>query len=548
MGSRAAHFVKLGDPIRAAGRMLSLPAILMTSLCWCGSVEAGVSGSTPDIPRPALDSIRQTPPGSRVASIALGGFTDGGPMIAGLTSDFEALDLLLREDQRSETMPKVNGFGRVNGVEDPACGILGIGGVDLDWRPSRTLSVAVVAGGRIDRSRAFESERTAASSSPFLERDAWAGPKLASRSSAFDGLAFGGESAAEANPFAGERLFATPAEARGLERNFFATRAVFRPADGSSIGLIATRGGGLTGDSSLFGFDLDQRIAGQRVQAWVQHAMGDAAEDEQDTDRSAVGASIDGSLGGVKYGVAWRRLGEHFDSGLGRTGTAGTHAITGRMGWSLPLEGMPFVKSWEFGVRTRFDTDLQLESRSIDLSIDAARFQMETGDRISFGIDQRIRTAVKPFEDDFTDRRERFRVGIDTNPSRPFQFGGSIAFGDPVGVVETSWRGGARWKAAPGLDLSGEVAIDRRIDGIAAGDTLRTALNGRARIASDMTLAGRFGFDAGRERVSLGQEIGFRIARNASLSMRLDQDVPFQSKVGGGRPVLRASVRGSFEF
>ena len=94
--------------------------------------------------------------------------------------------------------------------------------------------------------------------------------------------------------------------------------------------------------------------------------MGDGGDGDRDADRSAVGASIGGDLGGVKYGVAWRRLGEDFDSGLGRTGTAGTHAITGRMGWSLPLEGMPFLKSWEFGVRTRFDTDLQLESRSID--------------------------------------------------------------------------------------------------------------------------------------------------------------------------------------
>ena len=542
VGSRAFHFETFVGGVRNTAPMLSL------ALCWwCGAAQAGSSRSTPDIPLPALDTIRQRASGSSDASIALGGLLDAAPMPLGLTPDLEALDLLLRDDRSSDLMPRVNGFGRVNGIEDPTLGILGVGGVDLDWRPSRTLSVAVVAGGRIDRSRAFESEQSDATSSPFLDRAAWGGPKLASRSSAFDGLDFGGESAAEANPFAADRLFSTPTEARGLERNFFATRAVFRPADGSSIGVVATRGGGTTGDASLFGFDLDQRVAGQRVQAWIQHSMGDGGDGDRDADRSAVGASIAGDLGGVKYGVAWRRLGEDFDSGLGRTGTAGTHAITGRMGWSLPLEGMPFLKSWEFGVRTRFDTDLQLESRSIDLSIDAARFQMITGDRISFGIDQRIRTASTALEDDFTDRRERFRVGIDTNPARPFQFGGSIAFGDPVGVVETSWRGGARWKAAPGLDLSGEVAIDRRIDGIAAGDTLRTALNGRARVASDMTIAARFGFDAGRERVSLGQEIGFRISRNATVSMRLDQDLAFQN-AAGPRPVIRASLRGSFEF
>ncbi|MCP4744447.1 MAG: hypothetical protein GY871_19790, partial [Actinomycetales bacterium] len=50
-----------------------------------------------------------------------------------------------------------------------------------------------------------------------------------------------------------------------------------------------------------------------------------------------------------------------------------------------------------------------------------------------------------------------------------------------------------------------------------------------------------------RERVSLGQELGFRIARNASLSMRLDQDLAFQNATDA-RPTIRASLRGSFEF
>ncbi|MAD20227.1 MAG: hypothetical protein CMJ52_08600 [Planctomycetaceae bacterium] len=547
VGSRAVNSIAFIDRVHAVGRTLSL-AILSTAALWCSSgAGASSSSSSPDITLPAIDSIRQgTIEGAR-PGIALRGFAGSGPLALRLTRDLEALDLLLRDERSSEARPRVNGFGRVSGIDDPARGTLGVGGVDLDWRPSRTLSVAVVAGGRIDRSRAFELQPTDVPSSLDLEREDRKRPNLASRSSAFDGLAFGGESAAEANPFVADRVFSTPSAARGLESNFLATRAIFRPADGSSFGIIATRGGGVTGDASLLGFDLDQRIAGQRVQAWVQHAMGDGPEEGRDADRSAVGASIDGDLGGVKYGVAWRRLGEDFDSGLGRTGDAGTHAITGRMGWSLPLEGMPFIKSWEFGVRTRFDTDLQFESRNMDLSIDAARLRTVTGDRISFGIDQRIRTAPPTLENEFTDRRERFRVGIDTNPGRPFQFGGSIAFGDPIGVVETSWRGGARWKAAPGLDFSGEIAIDRRVDGIAAGETLRTAVNSRARIASDTTIAARLGFDAARERVSMGQEIGFRIARNARLSMRLDQDLVIPGNADA-RPVFRASVRGSFDF
>jgi hypothetical protein len=460
--------------------------------------------------------------------------------------DLEVLDLILREEVDDRLMPRIGAFGRITGAEDPTRGTLGIGGIDIDWRPSSTLAVAVVAGGQIDASDAFRSENQTRLG---WDRDTTGFDepvRLANGSVAFEGLGFGGESAAEASPFVGERLFSSPSEANGLERNFFATRAVFRPSAGSSLGFVATRGGGRSGDHSLLGFDVDQRIGGQRIQAWVQHAMGDAGDSEAQTDRSAVGASIGGGIGSIEYGIAWRRLGDGFESGLGNVGGIGSHALLGRMGWSIPLEGLGFLKSWQFGIRTRVDTDLEFDPRSIDLVIDVARFLTVTGDQVKLGIEQKRRIEAEA--DRITeDRQERFRIGIDTNPDRPLRLGGSVAFGDSVGVVETAWQGAARWRAAPGIDLGGVIALDERIDGIAAGDTLRTSFDGRATLDDRATVAARITFDAAQERISLGQEIGVRVASDAFISFQIDQDLP-SNRDSEFRPTLRASIKGSFRF
>jgi hypothetical protein len=292
--------------------------------------------------------------------------------------------------------------------------------------------------------------------------------------------------------------------------------------------------------------DVDQMIAGQRVQAWVQHAMGDSGNSEVQADRSAVGASIDGAIGGIEYGIAWRRLGDGFESGLGNVGSIGSHAMLARMGWSIPLEGLGFLKSWEFGIRTRVDADLEFDPRSIDLVIDVARFLTVTGDQVKLGIEQKRRIEAEA--DRITeDQQERFRVGIDTNPDRPLRLGGSVAFGDSVGVVETAWQGAARWRAAPGIDLGTAIAFDRRIDGITSRETLQTSFDGRATLDAWATVAARITFDAAQERISLGQEIGVRVARDATLSLRIDQALP-SNRDSQSRPALRASIKGSFRF
>ena len=124
---------------------------------------------------------------------------------------------------------------------------------------------------------------------------------------------------------------------------------------------------------------------------------------------------------------------------------------------------------------------------------------------------------------------------------------GSVAFGDPVGVVDTAYQGVARWQAAPGIDLGTAIAFDRRIDGIAPGDTLRTSFDGRATLDAWATVAARITFDAAQERISLGQEIGLRVARDATISLRIDQALP-SNRDSQSKPALRASIKGSFRF
>ena len=60
VGSCAVHFEAFVARVRAAVRTSSSSSILsMTPLWWCGFAHAGVAGSNPDVPVPAIDAIRQ---------------------------------------------------------------------------------------------------------------------------------------------------------------------------------------------------------------------------------------------------------------------------------------------------------------------------------------------------------------------------------------------------------------------------------------------------------------------------------------------------------
>lgn len=512
---------------------------------------AGPTTPTPDRDLELLDRVSKSTVRYRTLARPLDDPTSlmmpAGGMSSVASRDLETLDLLLqRPGGPVANLPSVSGFGRVAASDDPTRGDLGVGGVDLSWRADDVLAVGVVAGGRMDRAHAASGPSTLGSE--LLAPSPWPSdpvPQLAARATAFDGLGFGGESAAEVSPLVADRMYGAASAGDDLRGTFLATRAVLRPTDGTSVGFVATRGGGFDGDASVVGVDLSQSLAGQRLDAWVQQSMGASGPGDDASDRSAIGASLGGSLAGVRYGVGWRRIGDGFSSGLGASGTRGTHAMTGRVAWAIPIEAIPGLRSWEVGVRARFDTDLELDPQRLDLDIDAMRLVATSGDTIEFGIRQsRVDTGGTFGERDLV---ERFRVAVTSNPNRPLRLGAGVTFGDPQGVTATTWKGTARWAPGGGFDLGGSLALDQTLDDREAADTIRTAIDGGFGIGRAASIRTRLGFDAARARLTLGQSIGFEINHAASVSMAIEQEWPTAAGVPE-EGVVRARLGGSFRF
>ena len=540
---RATGGFRTSDRRALAGRLLVVGVLGLV-----GTAMSGPVSPSPD--RDLAPGLTLPAPADRLAILARP-LDDPAALIAGPAlfdaRDLEPLDFLHRRPTGGETLPTVGGFGRIARSEDPTRGDLGVGGLDLSWRPDDMLSVGLVAGGRMD---AIGGGRpgVGAIDHDLLDPGPWPSdpvPALAARARAFDGLGFGGESASEVSPFQINRAYRASGSADDLRSTFLATRAVLRPVDGTSVGFVATRGGGADGDASLVGVDVAQNVAGQRVEAWIQQAMGASGPGEPESDRAAMGASLGGAVGGVRYGVGWRRIGDGFESGLGSTGARGSHAMTGRVGWSLPIEAIPFVRTWEFGVRARFDTDLEFDPRRLQLDIDAMRLVATTGDALEFGIRQERAGVGGDFMQ--ADLVERFRVAVASSGSRPLRLGAGFEFGDEVRGTAASWNGTARWAPGGGFDLGGSLALDRTLDDRRATDTIRTAVDGGFGLGRIGNLRTRVGFDAARARVSVGQSIGLDLDHGASISVAIEQEWPTLPEPGQ-EGTVRARIGGSFEF
>ena len=528
----------------SAARLLGVVVLGLAGPAICGPVTL-----SPDRDLAPGLSLPSSPDRWRVLARPL---DDPAALLAGPVEldprDLEPLDLLLRRPTSRDAVPTLGGFGRVSRSDDPTRGDLGVGGLDLSWRPDDMLSVGLVAGGRLDAVGRAGWPGATASHLDLLDPGPWPTdpvPALAARATAFDGLGFGGESAAEVSPFVSDRAYQASSAADDLRGTFLATRAVLRPLDGTSVGFVATRGGGSDGDASLVGVDVAQTLAGQRVEAWIQQAMGASGVGEQESDRAAMGASLGGALGGVRYGVGWRRIGDGFESGLGSTANRGSHAMTGRLGWALPIESIPFVRSWEFGVRARFDTDLEFDPRRLQLDIDALRLVGTGGDALEFGIRQERTGVGTDFQ--HADLVERFRVAVASSAARPLRLGAGFEFGDEVRGTAASWQGSARWAPGGGFDLGGSLALDQAIDDRRAADTIRTSIDGGFGVGKVASIRTRIGFDAARARLSVGQSLGLDLDHALSISVAIEQEWPTIEDPGQDG-VVRARIGGSFSF
>ncbi|MEE2972765.1 MAG: hypothetical protein VX672_06545 [Planctomycetota bacterium] len=457
--------------------------------------------------------------------------------------DVPPLDVLDLIDDPVESRPRIGGFGRLRDTVDPTVGRRGIGGLDLSWRADERISIAVVAGGRMN---AIDGGRIGAAPGPtVLEEAETSLENLAGRPTSFDGLGFGGELASEVSPFEAGRVFQSAGTEDDLRAAFLATRAVFQPGRGTRFGFVVTNGGSEDGDVSVFGFDLSQELAGHRLDAWVQQSSGIAGDGDGEQDRSAIGASLAGRVVGLSYSMGWRRIGDGFESGLGNAGRPGSHALSGRLDWGIDLVELPLVKRWEFGVRARYDTDLDFEANTLGLNLDATRLLMESGDRIEFGLRQIRRQDGVNLDE--IDTHERFRLAVISDPRQAVRWRSEVTFGDPDDTVGTSWRGSARWSPGGGFDLGGTIRVDRPIDGGETRETMRTAIDGGFRIGAVADIRSRVDYDAANEAISLGQGIGIRLRNAASVSITVEQKLPSTRGVDQVSR-FRARVGGRFEF
>ena len=90
-------------------------------------------------------------------------------------------------------------------------------------------------------------------------------------------------------------------------------------------------------------------------------------------------------------------------------------------------------------------------------------------------------------------------------------------------------------------------AWDRTVDDREAADTIRTAIDGGFGIGRAANVRTRFGFDATRARLTIGQSIGFELDHAASISMAIEQEWPTAPGVPE-EGVVRARLGGSFRF
>lgn len=457
----------------------------------------------------------------------------------------DSLDILELSAPDTATPARIGGVGRLSGSDDPTDSTLGVGGVDLAWRPDDRISVAMIAGGVMDR---FDrSGFDPAGMEPDFRSDR-SDPlgSLAGRSTAFDGLDFGGFSAADVIPFDAGRAMAPVATEDRLRSMFLATRAVLKPVDGTSIGFIATHGGSVEEDRSLIGVDLGQKLGSHHLDVWFQQSLGSIQDDAVSSqDRMALGASIGGSVDRLRYSVGWRQVGEAFDSGLGRSGSGGANSVLGSVDWSVPISGLDFIDRVELGVAAAIDADAEFDPNAVNIEIDAIRFVTSMGHRVELGMVQELKPD--PLDGEGLSSTERYRVAVVSDPSADLKLHGRVDLGEYSSDTAATWNGAARWNPGGGFHIGGSVHAETRTDEIELRETLRTSVDGGFHVGEHAAVQSSLGFDAARDRLSLGHSVGWSFQSNAKVSIRVEQQLPIMSSASEALQV-RATIGGKFEF
>lgn len=496
--------------------------------------------------------------GGGLASLLVGSILLGSSAVAATTppvlvldasspwSEGETLDILELVDPARSTPATLGAFGRLRSGHDPLDGTLGRGGVDLSWRPDRSLSVAMVAGGAMD---AIDGHRIGSGIGPGVASiEPWPSDRISSlegRSTAFDGLEFGGSSATAVNPFDSNRVLADTDSNDRLQSTFVATRALMRPSDGTSIGFVATHGGGADSNCSVVGVDLGQEIGSHRIDVWFQQSLGAREAEGADGDRTALGASLAGSIESVRYSLGWRRIGTEFKSGLGSSGQTGTSTISGRFNWSVPLAGISLLERVEVGVAAEVDTDSELEPSHVGIELDAVRLVTTGGHHVEVGMVHELRSDGS--EESELTSFDRYRVALVSNPSSPIRLRGEVDLGESSSPASAVWNGSARWTPGGGFHLGGAVRAESRTDDLELRETLKTSINGGFGVGKNVVFRSSLGLDSFSDRLSLGHSLDLSLNTNAAISVSIEQQLPMVSSPTE-TVMTRARIGGKFTF
>ena len=152
-----------------------------------------------------------------------------------------------------------------------------------------------------------------------------------------------------------------------------------------------------------------------------------------------------------------------------------------------------------------------------------------------------------PIENQGLSSQERYRVAVVSDPAAPLKLQGQVDLGEHGSDTTATWNGAARWNPGGGFHLGGSVRAESRSDEIELSETLRTSIDGGFQMGRHASFRSSFGFDSAKDRLSVGHSVGWALQSNATLSIRIEQQLPIATSSLDPMTV-RATVGGKFEF
>ena len=224
-------------------------------------------------------------------------------------------------------------------------------------------------------------------------------------------------------------------------KNLAVARLAVDVLEQSSLGMILTRGDPLSNhENHLVGIDFRYRnneVFGDQVvtgDAWVQKSFQSGMEVEG-SQEWAVGGLLRYPNDRIEAELGFAEFGRDFNPGLGFVNRRGIRDYRAELHYRTRPDR--FVRTADAGFHFTFVTDLSNEIDSAILRFDLFELKNDPGDELAFKTLLQRERLVEPFEIedgvviptgsyDF----DRYRISLETSPSRPVALGLEIEWGD----------------------------------------------------------------------------------------------------------------------